>query len=153
MIDDPQVTQSVAQAAAVLHVTIPRSEIRNVMGRGYTEVMNAVKSQALTPSGPWFTHHLRTDPDVFDFEIGVPVAQPLAATGRVKPGLLPAVRVARAVHRGSYEGLGDSWGELMAWIEKAGHTPGPDFWEIYTVGPETNPDPGTWRTELNRPLR
>jgi effector-binding domain-containing protein len=153
MIDTPQVTQSVAQTAAVLHLTIPRGEIRKAMGPGYREVMDAVKAQGMTPAGPWFTHHLRVDPDTFDFEIGVPVARAIAAAGRVKPGKLPAARVARTVYHGSYEGLGEAWGQLMSWIESGGHTPGPDFWEIYTAGPEGSPDPSTWRTELNRPLR
>lgn len=52
-------------------------------------------------------------PGIFDFELGVPVASPIAADG---------------------------------------HTPAPDFWESYVTGPESNPDPATWRTELNRPL-
>jgi effector-binding domain-containing protein len=153
MIDTPQVTQSVARSAAVLHLSIPRSEIRKVMGPGYGEVMDAVKAQGMTPAGPWFTHHLRVDPDTFDFEIGVPVSRPIAPAGRVKPGTLPATRVARTVFHGTYEGLGEAWGQLMSWIESAGHTPGPDFWEVYTVGPEGNADPKAWCTELNRPLR
>jgi effector-binding domain-containing protein len=153
IIDTPQVTQSTAQPAAVLHLTIPRSEIRKVMGPGYREVMDAMKAQGMTPAGPWFTHHLRMDPDTFDFEIGIPVSQPIAPAGRVKPGQLPAARVARTVYHGSYERLGDGWGELMAWIETSGHEPGPDFWEVYSTGPEANADPSTWRTELNRPLR
>jgi effector-binding domain-containing protein len=153
MIDTPQVTQSVARSAAVLHLSIPRSEIRKVMGPGYGEVMDAVKAQGMTPAGPWFTHHLRVDPDTFDFEIGVPVSQPITPAGRVKPGTLPAARVARTVFHGTYEGLGEAWGQLMSWIESAGHTPGPDFWEVYTVGPEGNADPKAWCTELNRPLR
>jgi len=153
MIDSPQVTQSVEQPAAVLHLTIPRAEIRTVMGPGYREVMDAVKAQGMKPAGPWFTHHLRTEPDIWDFEIGVPVTRPIAPAGRVKPGTLPAARVARTIYHGSYEGLGEGWGQLMSWIETAGHTPGPDFWEVYSLGPEGNPDPGTWRTELNRPLR
>lgn len=153
MIDTPQITQSTAQPAAVLHLTIPRSEIRTVMGPGYREVMDAVKAQGLTPSGPWFTHHLRLDPETFDFEIGIPISKPFAAAGRVKPGQLPATRVARTIYHGSYDRLGDAWGEFMKWVETSGHTPGPDFWEVYATGPETNPDPSAWRTELNRPLR
>ena len=53
---------------------IPRAEIQKVMGPGYREVMAAVAAQGIAPVGPWFTHHLRMDPDTFDFEIGVPVA-------------------------------------------------------------------------------
>ena len=33
-----------------------------------------------------------------------------------------------------------------------GHMPGQDLWERHVAGPESNPDPATWRTELNRPL-
>jgi effector-binding domain-containing protein len=62
------------------------------------------------------------------------------------------MKVARTVYHGPYEGLGDAWGEFMEWIEANGHTPAPDLWECYTAGPESNPDPAAWRTELNRPL-
>jgi effector-binding domain-containing protein len=152
MIDTPHITQTAAQQAAILHLTIPRDEIRNVMGPGLSEVMAAIAAQGVAPAGPWFTHHLRMDPDTFDFEIGVPVTAPVTAAGRVQPGQLLATRVARTVFHGEYEGLGAAWGEFDAWIAAEGHTPGADLWECYVAGPESNPDPATWRTELNRPL-
>jgi effector-binding domain-containing protein len=152
MIDTPHITQTAAQQAAIIHLTIPREEIRNVMGPGLSEVMAAIAAQGVAPAGPWFTHHLRMDPDTFDFEIGVPVTAPVSAAGRVKAGQLPATAVARTVFHGDYEGLGAAWGEFDAWIAAEGHTPGPDLWECYVAGPESNPDPATWRTELNRPL-
>jgi effector-binding domain-containing protein len=77
---------------------------------------------------------------------------PVSATGRVKASQLPAVTVARTVYHGSYEGLGSAWGEFIGWITTEGHTSAPDLWECYVAGPESNPDPATWRTELNRPL-
>ena len=152
MLDTPQITQTAAQLAAVIRLTIPRDQIRNVMGPGLAELMATIAAQGIAPAGPWFTHHLRMDPDTFDFEIGVPVTAPVAAAGRVKAGQLPATRVARTVYRGDYEGLGPAWGEFVAWIMANGHKPGPDFWECYVAGPESNPDPATWRTELNRPV-
>ena len=155
MLDTPQITQTAAQLTAIIRLTIPREEIRRVMGPGIGEVMAAVAAQGIAPAGPWFTHHLRMDPDTFDFEIGVPVTAAVAAAGRVKPGHLPATKVARTVYHGPYdgpEGLGAAWGEFDAWIAATGHTPGPDLWECYVAGPESDPDPATWRTELNRPL-
>lgn len=152
MIDTPQITRTDARLTAVIRLTIPREEIRNVMGRGIVEARAAVAAQGIAPAGPWFTHHLRMDPATFDFEIGVPVTAPVAAAGRVKPGEWPATKVARTVYHGSYEGLGDAWGEFDAWIAAHGLTPGPDLWECYVVGPESNPAPATWRTELHRPL-
>lgn len=152
MLETPQVTETTAQLTAVIHLTVPREEIREVMGPGIEEVMAVVASQGVGPAGPWFTHHLRMDPDVFDFEVGVPVTAPVAATGRVRPGRLPAVTVARTVYQGDYEGLGAAWGEFDAWIAAQGYATGPDLWERYLVGPESNPDPASWRTELSRPL-
>ena len=152
MIDTPHITQTAVQQAAIIRLTIPREEIRNVMGPGLSEVMATIAAQGVAPAGPWFTHHLRMDPDTFDFEIGVPVTAPVTAAGRVQPGQLLATRVARTVFHGEYEGLGAAWGEFDAWIAAEGHTPGADLWECYVAGPESNPDPATWRTELNRPL-
>lgn len=152
MLDTPEITESVAQLAGVIHVTVARKEIRKVMGPGLGELMAAIAAQGIAPAGPWFTHHLRMDPDTFDFEIGVPVSSPVVAAGRMKPGQLPATRVARAVYRGPYEGLAAAWGEFDAWIAAQGHKPAVDLWERYVAGPESNRDPSTWRTELNRPL-
>jgi effector-binding domain-containing protein len=152
MIDTPQITQSAAQLTAIIRLTIPRAEIRNVMGPGIGEVMATVAAQGITPTGPVFSHHLRMDPDIFDFEVGVPVAEPVSPAGRVKPGQLPATTVARTVYHGGYEALGAAWEKFGAWIAANGHTPGPDLWECYVAGPESNPDPASWRTELNRPL-
>ncbi len=152
MLDSFQITQAAAQLAAVIHITVPREAIREVMGPGYAELMAAVAAQGLTPAGPWFTHHARMDPAVFDFEIGIPLSTPITAVGRVVAGQRPAGLVARAVYHGGYEGLGAAWGELDAWIVAQGRTPGAGLWECYVAGPESNPDPALWRTELNRPL-
>lgn len=152
MFDTPQITQTEPQLTAVIHLTIPREEIRAVMGPGINELMATVTAQGVGLAGSWFTHHLRMDPNTFDFEIGVPVVSPVTAAGCVRSGTLPAARVARTVFHGDYEGLGAAWGEFDAWIREQGHTPGPDLWECYVAGPESSSDPAAWRTELNRPL-
>jgi hypothetical protein len=43
------------------------------MGPGLRELMAVAAAQGIAPTGPWFSHHLRMDPDIFDFEISVPV--------------------------------------------------------------------------------
>jgi effector-binding domain-containing protein len=152
MLETPHIAQTAAQAIALIRLTIPRAEIRNVMGPGYHELTAALAAQGVVPTGSWFTHHLRMDPNVFDFEICLPVAAPVSAAGRVQPGVLPAATVARTVYRGPYEGLPSAWGEFDAWIAAGNHTPALDLWEVYVAGPESGPEPAGWRTELNRPL-
>lgn len=152
MLDTPQITQTTAQPAAVIHLRIPREEMPKRMGPAIGELMAAIAAQGITPAGPVFSHHLTMPSDIFDFEVGVPVATPVTAVGRVQPGQLPAAKVARTVYHGDYAGLGVGWGEFVDWIAANGHTTGPTLWERYVAGPESNPDPSTWRTELNRPL-
>jgi effector-binding domain-containing protein len=152
MINKPQIVRTDAQLTAIIPFTIPREEMRNVMGPGLKELMATIAAQGITPAGPWFDHHLKMDPDIFDFEISVPVRAPVVAAGRVRPSQLPAATVARTVYVGPYEGLGDAWDEFVDWIIAEGHTPAPNLWQCYLTAPESNSDPSTWQTELNRPL-
>lgn len=70
----------------------------------------------------------------------------------MQPGELPAAKVARAIYSGGYEGLPGAWGEFSSWIKANGLKQADDLWELYSVGPQSSPDPANWRTELNRPL-
>ena len=152
MIDKPQIVRTAAQHTAIIHLTIPRDEIQNVMGPGLSELITAVEAQGVSRAGPWFTHHLRMDPDTYDFEISLPVMAPITPSGRVQPSESAPATVARTIYHGGYEGVASAWGEFDAWITAEGHSPGPDLWERYVAGPESNPDPATFRTELSRPL-
>lgn len=152
MLDTPHITQTTTQLTAVIHLTIPRDQIQSVMGPGIGELMATIAAQGITPTGPWFSHHLKMAEDTWDFEISVPVSAPVVAAGRVKPSEWPAMKVARTVYHGPYEGLADAWGEFLDWITADGHTPAPDLYECYVAGPESSPDPTNWRTEFTKPL-
>jgi effector-binding domain-containing protein len=153
MISRPQILQTMAEAAAVIHVTVPRSEMRRVFGPAVGELTAALAAQGVKPCSAVFAHHLKLGPDTFDFELGAKVEVPVTATGRVKPGELPATKVARTIYSGPYEGLPLAWGEFDAWMKANGHEKAESLWELYSVGPQSTPDPANWRTELNRPLK
>jgi len=153
MLETPHITQTTDQLTAFIHLAVPRREIQKVMGPGINEVMETVAAQGKTPAGPWFAHHLRMDPAVFEFNICVPVTTPVVPQGRVKPGHLAAATVARTVYRGPYEGLYGAWSEFDAWVAANRYNPRGDLWECYVLGPEATADPANYRTELNRPLR
>ena len=152
MLDTPRLADSPLQHTAVIHLTIPRSSIQKEMGPAIEEVMTGLREQSITPEGPLFAHHLRMDPDSFDFEVGVPVAGPVRSNGRLRASHLPASRVVQATYAGPYEGLHNAWSELNDWIRGEGLIMGPNLWEVYRTGPESGSDPADWRTELNRPI-
>ena len=150
MIETPTVADSPEQATACVSLVVPRAEIQSVMGPAVREVYAALRAQGIDPAGRWLTHRRRPT-DTFDFDVCVPVSRPVESAGRVRPGTLPAARVARTVYRGRYDGLAGAWGEFCAWIDASGHTPREDLWERCLVGPESSDDPADWTTELNRP--
>jgi effector-binding domain-containing protein len=152
MLEAPQIVQSTAQLTAFIPLTIPRHEIQNVMGPAMGELMATIAAQGIAPVGPVFSHHLKMTPDMFDFEVSVPIATPVVATGRVKSGQMAPRKVARTIYQGPYEGLGLAWGEFNDWIAIKGFKADIDLWECYLTNPNSNPDPSTFRTELNRPL-
>jgi effector-binding domain-containing protein len=152
MLDTPILVKSPEQLIAYMHFEIPREEIQVVMGPGLHELRRTVAAQEIEVVAPWFTHHLRMSPAFFDFEICLPIASPVEPTRRVRAGRLAAANVARSIYQGPYEGLGAAWGELMSWIAANGLKARADLWERYLAGPESSPDPATFRMELNRPL-
>lgn len=152
MLDTPKIVHTADKLTAFIHLTIPREEVRNVFGPGVGELLSTLSAQGITPVSTVFTHHLKITQDIFDFELGVQVNAPVVASACVKPGVWPAMKVAQTIYTGPYEGLPDAWGEFMRWIEAEGYMPAPDLWECYVFGPDSSPDPATWRTELNRPL-
>lgn len=107
MLNTPQITQSAAQLTAVIRLTVPRAEIRNLRGPGIGELKTAVAALGIALAGPRFNHHLSMDPDIFDFEISVPVASWVSPVGRVKAGKLPSKKVAADDLPGDHEGLAD----------------------------------------------
>ncbi|HEV7403067.1 MAG TPA: GyrI-like domain-containing protein [Chthoniobacteraceae bacterium] len=150
MLEEPQILQTPARLTAFIPVVVPRERIREVMAPGREELQATVAAQGIAITGPWFTHHVRLDPAVFDFEISVPVASPVTASGRVQPGEWPAMTVARTILHGGYEQLGAAWEEFDDRVTALGHVLHPELRETYLVGPSDNPDPASWQTELVR---
>ena len=160
MIEPPRMADSKAQAAAVIHLTMPRDQIQRFMEPAIEELKAAFSEQGWEEAGPLFSHHLTLSSETFDFEVGIPVKGRVHPVGRVNPGELPAAQVARTIYHGPYEGLFSAWdefgkrvtAELGELIAGEGLERSQTLWECYISGPESNPDPSTWQTELNLPF-
>ena len=152
MRDEPKIHRTNSQLAATLHITVPRDQIREVMEPGLRELMATVNRQNVAITGPWFTHHFRMYPDVFDFEIGIPVESPVRAEGRVKPSVYPSIKVVEMIYQGGYEGLSEAWERFLECIDSRGYSVSEDLYECYLVGPEHENDTEKWQTRLTKPL-
>ena len=152
MIETPFITETTAYTTACIHLVILRAEMRHAFGPAIDALVATLSEQGLSPASPAFAHHFKITPDTFDFEVGFATTAPIMPAGRVNPGHAPAMKVARTVYHGPYEGLPAAWGEFDAWMQAHGLTQAEDLWEHYVTGPHTSPDPTTWRTELTQPL-
>ncbi|MDQ3101170.1 MAG: GyrI-like domain-containing protein [Bacteroidota bacterium] len=153
LLDEPTIVHFEEQRTAVIRFTIRREEIRSVMGPAYGDLHQVLQEQSIEAVGPFFTHHFRMDPEVFDFELGVPVNASIKPQGRVLQGKLPAAKVMRTVYRGGYEGMGAAWQKFDQLIRELGHQAVESLWESYVKGPESGSDQSKWETEFNRPLK
>jgi effector-binding domain-containing protein len=88
-----------------------------------------------------------------DVEVCVPVKKSVPGSDKVKVYELPGVEAACIIHKGPYEGIGEAYGALMAWIESHGYQiTGPDR-ELYLTSPYETKDPAKYVTEIQFPVK
>jgi effector-binding domain-containing protein len=153
MLETPELIDVPQQHTAVIRLRIPCEECPQHFGPAVMELFAELGRQGIAPAGPVFDHHFAAPDTHFDFEIGVPVSKPVAPNGRVVPSERPSFRAAKAVLVGDYELLSEAWPEFMQWTTAQGLQTATDFWQVFAKGPESDPDPATWRTELIRALQ
>lgn len=140
------------QAAAAIRAEVPMAEIRNVFDRAFPAVVQALAAQGVEPAGPPFGFYPRMPGDTVAVVVGFPVAEPITADGEVEPFELPGGRVVTGTHVGPYDGLAQTYGELVAWAQAQGHALAAGMWETYVSDPSAETDPSTLRTQLTWPL-
>jgi AraC family transcriptional regulator len=108
---------------------------------------------------PYGRYH-QWGPEDVDVEIGIPVRAPVAnlrsleeaEPGEAAASELPGGRAAVTVHRGTYDGLPQTYERLRGWIGQQGQQPSGAPWESYVDDPSEVEDPGQLRTEVVMPL-
>jgi periplasmic divalent cation tolerance protein len=121
----------------------------------FDEIMPAVgeflQTSEAEMAGPPFSRYYNWG-DQVDMEIGAPVVRAVPGQGRIKCSELPACRAAHALHAGTYETLGKTYGALEAWMKDEGHVPASGPWEVYLTDPREVEDPADNRTEIFWPI-
>jgi DNA-binding transcriptional MerR regulator len=80
-----------------------------------------------------------------------PVRDP-RTRGRIEVLELPPVELAVAVHPGSHDDIGVTYGRLGAWVVNQALAVNGPVHETYLVGPRDTSEPGEWRTEIGWPI-
>ncbi len=140
------------QHTAVVRGTIAMGELPAFFDSAFEQLTTVLAQQEMVLEGPGFALYHGAPAEVARLEVGFPVSSEVTPTGDVEASHLPAGTVARTVHAGSFDDLGDSWGRLGTWIGAEGLEPGESMWEVYLTEPSPDMDPADLRTELNWPV-
>lgn len=134
--------------AAVVTETVAVSAIGPFIGEAFGLVMQALQAQRSFPGGPPFASYHMLDGS-FVVRAGFPVAQPIAASGRVVPMEFPGGQTVVTMHIGAYDQVAKAYDAIMAWLPGAHLVPAGDPWETYLDGPEVAQP----RTQVHLPVR
>jgi effector-binding domain-containing protein len=128
--DEIRVETVEARRTAVVHRETTWPEFPSLWPQLLDEVYRFLGDSDVVQDGHNVMLYLDDMPTV---EVGVAVDRSFepAATGSVVSSVLPAGTVATTVHRGSYGGLGDAHGAVIAWCRAHGRNLAGPRWEIY----------------------
>lgn len=157
-ITEPKVEARDAQHYVGIRSQVPMSELPNVIPQHIDEVMGWLEQQGAAPDGPpLIRYHVIDMANKLDITIGWPVANPLSSSVRIIADVLPAGRYASLVFTGVENGIKGN-GALLEWAAAQGLEL--DRWddemgdafagrvEYMLDGPEDDPDPANWDTEV-----
>lgn len=145
----PEIVEVERVTAAVVREVVEMSAIADFFDQAFGQILGTLVAEGAEATGPAFALYHGAPTDTADLEVGFPVDRVIGTVEPVEPGSTPPGRVARLIHVGPYDTLGQSWGRLGAWIAEQGETPAVDLWEVYLTEPTPETDPATLRTELN----
>jgi len=161
---EPRIEERAAQHYAGIQATVPMDGISAAVDQAFPELFGWLAGTGTAPAGPPFIRFLVIDMEaLLQLELGVPVAEPIAESGRIQPGVLPAGRYVVLRHIGPYDGLIDANAALQQWAQDHGlefdmrDTPEGSAWgsrfEQYNTDPSAEPDPAKWETDVAYMLR
>jgi effector-binding domain-containing protein len=148
----PELVTVEPTTAAVVRGTVAAEEITDFFDRSFSVLGEAIAAQGVSPTGPAFGLYRGIPDETVDVAVGFPTDRPIEPDGAAEAGELPGGRVARVVYAGGFDGLGEAWQRLGAWIADQGLTPSETYWEVYLTEPNPEMDPADLRTELNWPV-
>ena len=148
----PELVNLEPRTAAVVRGTVSAEEITDFFDRSFSVLGEVIAAQGVSPTGPAFGLYRGVPDETIDVAVGFPTDRPIEPDGSAEAGEQPGGRVARVLYAGGFDGLGEAWQQLGAWIAEQGLTPSETYWEVYVTEPTPDMDPADLRTELNLPV-
>ena len=142
-----------ARTIASLRATIPAYNQEGLLWQRLGAGLEAAGARVAPDPLPITVFHdegfVEVDPDV---EVQLGVVEPFRDTDGVRFLEAPAQEIASATLRGSYDGVSAVLEGIGRWAGANGYRFAGPMFNIYVVGPATEPDPANWVTEVCAPV-
>jgi effector-binding domain-containing protein len=162
MITQPKIEDRTEQPYVGIRSQIAIRELPTIIPQHIGEVAAWLEQQRVESAGPPLVryHSCPATPDMdgmLDIAVGWPIASALAGNHRIIADVLPAGRYASLVYRGVQNGIKGNaalieWAAAQGiewdhWDDELGDAFGGRV-ESMLDGPDDDPDPANWRTEV-----
>lgn len=155
---EPKIEERGEQPYVGIRTRVPAHKLSSVIPQLIDETEAWLGEQGAAPSGaPFIRYHIINMERTMDVEIGWPVESALRGDKRVAAGIIPAGRYASLVYTDATKGIEGNrvlieWAsangiEWDAWDTADGHAFRSRV-EYFLDGPDDDPDPANWRTEV-----
>lgn len=157
-ITEPKVDERVEQPYMGIRTQVPHTAFPEIIPQYIDELFAWLGNHGAKPAGPpLMRYHVINMEGNMDVELGIPVAQALPGDGHIASSVLPSGRYASLIYTGVMNGIAGN-GALIDWAEE--HHIKWDRWddangdafrsrvEFFLTGPEDDPDPANWETEV-----
>ena len=124
---EPAVVTLEPATTAVIRRVVPMDRLPEFFDSSFGALAAAVTGQGAGVAGPAFALYHGLPTDTVDLEVGFPTQRAVRADGDVVASALPGGRVARAVHAGSFDGLGAGLGAVAQLDRRPGSDGGGDL--------------------------
>ncbi|MDU0478033.1 GyrI-like domain-containing protein [Staphylococcus chromogenes] len=148
----------VPTAVSIAH-EVALTELNQLFDATFSALGQAIALGKIRPAGPAVCRYVRmNEPQgTCDVEVGFPVPEALPgplAMGSIElvASEIPAARLARSTHLGSYDRLPAAWETMMTTLAEQGYRPAGSCFEVYVTEPTPQADPATMRTDLYCPV-
>ena len=140
--------------AATVRMRIPAYEMEGAL---WSVLVSETAPLHMVPDDPCYCSVVFHDQEYRESDVDVEAQKTVRGsypdTEHVRFKMLPAVTVASATCKGSYEQMGDVMAAVAAWVRDNGYEwNGPAF-NIYHVSPHETDDPNEFVTEICYPVR
>lgn len=143
------------QPVVCVRTTGPVADLPTMVGDSIAALGAFLRQQGIQPAGPPYVRYHAFGETETDFELGVPVAEPIAGAGRIEAGELAGGAAVSTWHIGPHEQLGAAYTRIQDWLKQQHREPDGPAREVYQwldLGQSREgaamPDPATWRTQL-----